>query len=228
MNNKITTILIDVDNTLLDFHLCAEDSIKRGFASWGMNYTDNVFAVFNEINDSLWHRIEKGEITRDELFQMRWVMIFEKLGIDKPGYEFEKVFVANLADSAIPVEGANEIVEYLAGRYDLYVASNAIHRQQIIRMTSAGMFPFIKDFFTSEKIGFTKPSREYFDECFSRLDGVNKENVMIIGDSLTADIKGGVDYGIKTCWFNFKGESHDITLPCDYIVDSLYEIKNIL
>lgn len=224
----ITTVFLDVDNTLLDFHLCALDSIKRGFDTWGMEYNDNVFTVFNEINDGLWHRIEKGEMTRDELFRIRWQLIFDRLGIDRNGPDFEKMFVANLAESAIPVEGANDLVEYLAGKYDIYVTSNAIHRQQIVRMTKAGMIDYIKDIFTSEVIGFAKPTKEFFDECFRRIPDVKKENVIIIGDSLTADIKGGVDYGIKTCWFNFKGEKYDVRPECDYIVDRLCEIKNIL
>lgn len=223
----LTTVFLDVDNTLLDFHLCAEDSIKRGFAQWGLNYTDEVFEVFNEINNGLWHALEKGEITRDDIFRTRWKRIFERLCIDRDGIEFEKIFVTNLADSAIPVEGANALLEHLASKYKLYVASNAVHQQQIVRMTKAGMIDYIADFFTSEAIGYSKPSNEFFDECFRRLDGVKKENVIIIGDSLTADIKGGTDYGIKTCWFNYKGEKYE-GRPADYIVDSLSEIMNIL
>ncbi len=223
----ITTVFIDVDNTLLNFHLCAEDSIKRGFSEWNIPYTDEVFTVFNEINDGLWHKIEKQEITRDELFRIRWQLIFDRLGIDRTGYEFEKMFVANLAESAIPVEGANDLVEYLASKYSVYVVSNAIHRQQIVRMTKAGMIDYIKDFFTSEAIGFSKPSKEFFDECFRRLPEIKKEEVIVIGDSLTADIKGGTDYGLKTCWFNFKGEQYS-GKPADYIADTLREIKNIL
>lgn len=223
----LTTVFLDVDNTLLDFHLCAEDSIKRGFARWGLNYTDEVFEVFNEINNGLWHALERGEITRDDIFNTRWNRIFKRLDIDRDGIEFEKIFVTNLADSAIPVEGANALVEYLASKYTLYVASNAVHQQQLIRMTKAGMIDYIADFFTSEAIGFAKPSKEFFDECFRRLDGVKKENVIIIGDSLTADIKGGADYGIKTCWFNYKAEKYE-GRPADYIADSLSEIMNIL
>ena len=224
----ITTVFLDVDNTLLDFHLCSLESMKEGFDEWGMDFTDEVFTVFNEINDGLWHKIEKGEITRDELFCIRWQLIFDRLGIDKNGPDFEKMFVENLAESAIPVEGAGSLVEYLASKYDLYVTSNAIHRQQIVRMTKAGMIDYIKDFFTSEKIGYAKPTKGFFDECFKRLPDVKKESVIIIGDSLTADIKGGVDYGIKTCWFNFKGEKYDIRPECDYIVDRLGDIKEIL
>lgn len=224
----ITTVFLDVDNTLLDFHLCAEDSIKKGFADWNMPYSDEVFTVFNEINDGLWHRIEKGTLTRDELFRIRWQLIFDRLGIDKNGPDFEKMFVTNLAESHIPVKGANELVEYLAGKYDIYVTSNAIHQQQLKRMKKAGMYDYIKDFFTSESIGFAKPTKEFFDECFKRLPNVDKSNVIIIGDSLTADIEGGTAYGIKTCWFNFIGEKFAERPVCDYIVDSLDEIKNIL
>jgi 2-haloacid dehalogenase len=167
-------------------------------------------------------------MTRDELFRTRWQLIFDRLGIVGNGPDFEKIFVANLAESAIPVEGANDLVRYLASKYDLYVTSNAIHRQQIVRLTAAHMYDYIKEIFTSEVLGFAKPTKEFFDECFRRIPDVKKENVIIIGDSLTADIKGGVDYGIKTCWFNFKGEKYDERPECDYIVDRLCEIKEIL
>lgn len=224
----ITTVFIDVDNTLLDFHRCAEYSIKKGFAEWNMPYSDEVFTVFNRINNGLWNRIETGTLTKDELFRIRWQLIFESLGIDRNGRDFEKLFVVNLAESSIPVKGAKELLEYLASKYDVYVTSNAIHQQQIKRMKKAGMYNYIKDLFTSESIGFAKPTKEFFDECFRRIPDTKKEQVIIIGDSLTADIEGGTAYGIKTCWFNFNGEKFTERLTADYIVDTLEEIKSIL
>lgn len=224
----ITTVFIDIDNTLLDFDLCAEDSIKQGFTDWNIPYDISVFKAFTEINNSLWKKIEEGKITREELLHIRWQLIFDKLRIKKCGVEFEEVFIKYLTESHSEVPGALSAVKYLSEKYIICAASNAPHEQQLIRLEKAGMLKFITHVFTSEKIGYSKPSREFFDECFRILKNTRKDEVLIIGDSVSADINGGADYGIKTCWFNHDVIDSPPQLKADYTINSLDEIKSIL
>ena len=156
------------------------------------------------------------------------VRVFQKLGISFDGETFEKYFLDNLAKSAEPVAGAHDLLEYLYKKYRLFTASNAFYNQQTSRLTKAGMLKYIEGMFISEKIGHEKPSKEFFDESFSQMGNPNKDEVIIIGDSLSADICGGAEYGIKTCWYNPHNITPDDDCPADYIVKTLQDIKNIL
>lgn len=224
----ITNVLIDVDNTLLDFNKCAEEAIKICFSKWNIAYSDKVFPVFLEVNDSLWQKIETGEMDKKTLYQLRWKTIFEKLGIDINGPVFEQEFRNVFSDSKEAVDGAYEILDYLSKKYAVSVASNASYRQQIKRLTNADMMKYLTNIFNSEQIGYPKPEKKFFDACFERLGNIPKEEVIIIGDSLSADIDGGAAYGIKTLWFNYAEISVPKNVKSDFIVNSLEEIKNIL
>jgi len=223
----IKAVLIDIDNTLLDFNKCATFAIKSGFEDFNIEFSDSIFPVFKEINDKLWLQVEQKTLTKPELHKIRWKLIFNELGIEKDGVEFEKVFVNYVHESHIPVDGALDLLQYLSAKYSVYAASNASLKQQINRLTKANMIKYVKDIFVSDEIGFPKPSGEFFDICLSRIAPLKKEELVMIGDSLTADIDGGTKYGIATCWFNHDKEEVPADLKADYIVDSLSDIKNI-
>ncbi|MBQ7033141.1 MAG: YjjG family noncanonical pyrimidine nucleotidase [Clostridia bacterium] len=226
---KIKAVLMDVDNTLLDFGICARDSMRGVFADWGVPYREEMFPVFWEINGKLWEEIEEGHLTKEELYQIRWKLIFERLGIE--GYDpvrFDDGFRKYIAESAAPVEGAYEILEYLSPKYILCVASNASPARQIKRLTKANMLQYFEHLFTSEEIGHPKPEKAFFDACLKTLDGITAAETVVIGDSLTADIAGGAGCGMKTIWYNHTHEAVPEKLRADYIVNTLLEIKDIL
>ncbi|MDE5996069.1 MAG: YjjG family noncanonical pyrimidine nucleotidase [Eubacterium sp.] len=224
----ITNVLMDVDNTLLDFNKCAEEAIKIGFSKWNIEYNNKVFPAFLEVNDSLWRKIETGEIDKKTLYQIRWNTIFERLGIDENGPAFEQDFRNIFSDSKEPVDGAYEILDYLSGKYTVSVASNASYQQQLKRLNNADMMKYFTHIFNSEQIGYPKPEPKFFDACFERLGNIPKEEVIMIGDSLSADINGGAAYGIKTLWFKYNKTDVPNYVKADFIVNSLDEIKNIL
>ncbi len=221
----LTTVLLDIDNTLLDFHAGAEQCIREGFAAWGLPYTDQTFGIFTPINNRLWREIELGTRTREQLYQERWRIIFAALGIDADGPAFEVEFRQRLTKSAVPVEGAMEILPYLADKYTLCAASNGPYQQQIDRLQRAGMFDYFTHLFISEEMGHQKPTRRYFELCMERLGQPDKDGVMIIGDSLTADVGGGRDFGIKTGWYNHDKQEHPANLSADVTVEHLLDLK---
>lgn len=226
IQKTVKAVLIDIDNTLLDFNKSASESIRLAFEKFNLPFNKETFSVFKRINDGLWLEIEKGTLTKTQLHQVRFNKVLGALGIEFDGQTIEKEFLSNLKECAIPVDGAVEIVKYLSEKYLLCTASNAFYQQQIKRLTIAGIYGYVDRMFISEALGCEKPSYAFFEECFKRLDGIDKDQVVMIGDSLTADIKGGKDFGITTIWFNPEGKSK--SKDCDYVVGNLKEIKKYL
>lgn len=223
----IKAVFIDIDNTLLDFNKCAELSMRKCFEKFGLQFTNEVFPTFKRINDGLWRDIEKKTLTRDELHEIRWNLIFKALGIDFDGKVMEKEFLNELNFSVVPVSHAEEILAYLSSKYEVYSVSNAPMEQQRKRLKASGFDKYLKKAFISQEIGYDKPDKRFFDACFSGANHLKKEQVVLIGDSITADIIGGRDYGLKTIWFNFEKIKVSNT-NADYTVENLLEIKNIL
>lgn len=222
----IKTVFIDIDDTLLDFKACAKWAIIEAFQSCSLEYHESYYDIFLEENDNLWQMVEQGCLGIEELHRRRWCCIFSRLNVDYDGHYFEQLFVNNLCRSYITVEGAEDILRYLSERYAVYAASNAIYQEQVERLTLAGLMPYLKGVFTSELAGVAKPDRKFFDYCCEQSQSVVEECVMI-GDSLSSDVLGAKQAGIKMIWF--KQDSRNV--PADFegeIVYSLAEIKNIL
>ena len=228
----IKVVLFDIDNTLLDFDQYVKDAMKNGFEKFALGKYDNdTFAVFTKVNSELWHDLEKGKLSFEQLKKVRWNLVFDALGIDFDGEYFEEYFREFLFDSAIAEEGAMHLLQYLKGKYLLGVASNGPYAQQINRLKRANMLSFFEHCFISEEIGHSKPSKEFFDVCMSR---INKDlqqeilpcQVLSVGDSLSSDIAGGKVAGMKTCFFNPKNK------PCheqiDFVITKLSQLEEIL
>ncbi len=229
----IKAIFIDIDNTLLSFDEHVKSSMKEGFERFGYpEYSPDMYSVFKGINDVLWRELEQNIITLEELKAKRWDLIFTALNIEGNGAEFEEYFRERLFYSAHPEPFAIEILEYLYGKYPLFVASNGPLLQQKNRLKVGKMNGYFKDFFVSDDIGYSKPGREFFDEAFRRIrqsgyGNIAPEETMIIGDSLSADMQGGFDYGMATCFYNKYGKD-DVPEFLNYNIISLKEIREIL
>lgn len=222
----IKAVFIDIDNTLLDFGVCVENAMRFGFAERGVEFKDDMLDTFYEINNSLWQKIEKGTLTFERLLEIRWKIVFEELKIDLDGPEFEKYFRECLKESAVPMNGALELLKYLSAKYRLFAASNGPYEQQVTRLEKAGMKDFFEDIFTSGKIGFEKPNKKFFEYCFENIHDIFPDESVMLGDSLSSDMIGGHDFKMKTLWLNIKGE--DKPKWVDDSVNLLYEVKNIL
>lgn len=223
----IKAVFIDIDNTLLDFNKCAEMAMIKAFNDCGLCYEKNVFKTFKRINDELWRDIERKTLTRDQLHERRWNIIFSALNIDFDGRVMEKLFLENLNCSVVPVVGAEEILNYLSSKYEVYTVSNAPTEQQKKRLKASGFDKYLKKAFISSEIGFDKPDKRFFDACFLSANHLIKEQVILIGDSLSADILGGKNYGLKTVWFNFERKDAS-KCQADYVINDLLELKCLL
>ena len=222
----IKAVFIDIDGTLLDFEACVEESMRVGLNENGIEYKPEMLDTFHRINNGLWRDLEQGKLTFEKLLEIRWATIFEALGINLNGPEFEKYFRKRLHESAIPMAGSYGMLEYLSGKYRLFAASNGPHEQQVQRMEKAGMAKYFEEIFTSGKIGEEKPSPYFFEYCFEKVGEIKPEESAMLGDSLTSDMKGGADFGMKTIWLNLGEKEAPEWL--DYEIKSLDEVKDIL
>lgn len=226
----LKAVLIDVDNTLLSFDGYVRESMKTGFAEFGLPpYREEMFDTFTRINNGLWAEIERGELTLPELRKVRWNRIFAELGIDFDGARFEEHFFSRLFESAIEEPGAMDLLRALHGRYTLCVASNGPYAQQVNRLRVAGMLPYFDHLFISEEMGAQKPSSAFFQICIDRLnekETVRPEEILMIGDSLSSDMAGCQALGIRTCFYNPKKRPAPENLKLDYIGTSLNEIAS--
>ena len=219
--------LFDIDNTLIDFGESAKIAMPRLFEVMGYPYTPEVPQLYHKFNAPLWAALERGEITGQYLRSIRWGRIMKALGIECDSVAMEAEYAEQLARVAVLVEGADELLKYLKEKgYVIAIASNSYQAQQERRTKLAGLDKYIDYYFTSMDMGVEKPSVEFFNRCFERLGNPPKDEIIMIGDSLTADVAGGNGAGIKTIWFDkFKTRAEN---EADYAVTSLLDIKNIL
>ena len=228
MLKDIKVVFLDVDNTLLDFNANAKLCLEITFKEFGLPFKNEDFAVFKKINDKLWQDVEKKIITRERLHEIRFDIIFKELGIFADGKKVEKSFLENLNRCTLFVDGAMDIVKYLSKKYILCSASNAPYVQQVERLKNSGIDKFLSHKFISEELGAVKPDPSFFEKCVERLNFSDKSKMVIIGDSLSADVLGGKNFGIKTIWFNFEKLTPPYKVEPDFIVNSLKDIKKLL
>lgn len=225
---KFDVILLDVDGTLLDFHQSEKLGIAKVLVHYGFEPTPERLQLYHEINEKYWAAFERGEVTKERLVTERFVTYFGQLGKQADGQEAENFYRAQLDASAILIDGAAELCEYLQKRYDLYIVTNGTSSTQYKRLAASGLDKYVKNIFVSEDAGSQKPQKEYFDYCFSRIPGAKPERMLLIGDSLHSDIKGGNIAGCHTCWYNPEGLPREEGIRVDYEVRTLGELKALL
>lgn len=227
---RYTTILWDLDQTLLNFDMSMDYAIRAVFKRFGLAINDEIVAQYDAINRSYWNRLELGEITKEEVKTGRFRTLFEELGIHHVSpEEIEVIYQEELGSVFFYMEGAEELVTKLrAMGYRQYVVTNGVNPTQANKMRLSGLDQIMDGVFVSELMGYPKPMKEYFDACFAALSDVKREECILIGDSLSSDMRGANNAGIKACWFNPDGKEIDLDVEIDYEIHRLDELLTIL
>lgn len=225
----IKTVFLDLDDTILDFRRGERRAIAKTFTLIGNEPCEKIVERYIEINLDCWHALERGEMSRDEVLIGRFERLFSELGLDKSATEAQEIYENLLSKEHDFLPGAKEMLDVLkaSGKYDLYMATNGIPSVQMPRIKDSGVEEYFKGIFISEEIGYPKPDRRFFDKCFKKIDGFDPEETIIVGDSLSSDVKGGINAGIKTCHFNPRQISYTHIKP-DYKISSLDELIPLL
>lgn len=221
----IKNIFFDLDNTLFDFYASEKKALKKTLIHFGLSPDEKMLERYSEINLEHWKRLEKGELTREQVKVGRYRQLFEEYEVDISPEEATSFYEKKLSEEGDLMDGALDILQFLKGKYRLYVVSNGTLICQQGRMKNTGITNFFETHFISQQIGYEKPQKEFFDHCFKNIPDFKKEETIIVGDSISADIIGGKNAGIKTVWFNTKKEFS--SLP-DYEIHALSELKILL
>ena len=222
----IEFLFLDLDDTILDFHKAERIALSKTLRAFGIDPTEEVLGRYHVINKACWERLEKGELTRDEVVVRRYELLFEELGMDCDAAAVTELYTENLAIGHYFMPGAEEAVKSLSKKYRLFLASNGTASVQAGRMTSADLYPYFEKVYVSQEIGHNKPSIEYFEKCFAQIPDFDKSKAMMVGDSLTSDIQGGLNAGILTCWVNPEHKTGHI--KPHYEIESLAQLEELL
>ena len=220
-------LFLDLDDTILDFHKAERIAISKTIREFGLEPTEEVLAQYHKINKWHWEQLELGRLTRAEVLVNRFGVLFEQRGIAADAALCAKTYEKNLSIGHWFLPGAEETVDYLSKHYRLFLASNGTASVQKGRMTSANLYRFFETVFVSQEIGHNKPSKAYFDACFARIPGFDPAKAMIVGDSLSSDIQGGINAGIATVWVNPNHLPSDGIKP-DYEIEALHQLPALL
>ncbi|MBQ7300615.1 MAG: YjjG family noncanonical pyrimidine nucleotidase [Clostridia bacterium] len=224
----ITTLFWDIDDTLLDFKRGEATAIRQTFAELGIPVTEENVRLYSEINDSLWKRLERRELTRDEVLVGRFAMLFDELGVTYDCRAAQELYFSFLGTQHDYIPGARETLDALYGRYRMYAVSNGSTVIQNRRIADAGLDRYFDGIFLSQAIGAQKPDPAFFDACFAAIPGLTRDAVLLIGDSLTSDMRGGEMAGLCTCWFNPHGKSNSLGVRIDYEIATPEELLPLL
>ena len=221
-------LLLDLDDTILDFHKAERDALTATLRSGGIEPTEENIALFSRINDAHWKLLERKEITRSQVLYGRFRELFDTLGISGETDKIAESYMENLAAGHAYLPGAEEALAALQKKYRLYLVSNGTAVVQHRRLAGSGAGKYFADVFISQEIGVNKPDKAYFDACFARIPDFDPAKTLIVGDSLSSDIRGGQNAGIATCWVNPKHKECILPQKPDHEIESLSQLESYL
>ncbi|MBR5134675.1 MAG: YjjG family noncanonical pyrimidine nucleotidase, partial [Clostridia bacterium] len=203
-----TCLLMDADETLLDFRRSEGYALETTLASHGVTMTPAMHEAYHEINRLLWQQLEVGALTRSRLKVQRFEEFFAVIGLEGvDAAAFNEAYMTAIGEKGFMLDGALALLKDLSARYPVYIITNGTASVQHTRLADSGMLPFVKDVFISEEIGADKPSPLFFDHVLNAIGNPDKRELLVIGDSLTSDVRGGNMSGIDTCWYNPDGKT---------------------
>ena len=224
----IRNVLFDLDDTLFDFHKAEKIALTKTLVHFGIDPTEETLALYSTINAAHWKRLELGEISREEVKVGRYRELFETIGVECDPVKATAYYESMLAIGHYFMPGAPELLEELYRKYRLYIVSNGTAKVQEGRIGSSGIAKYMDGIFITQILGANKPDKQFFDICFAEIPDFSLSETVIIGDSLSSDIKGGINAGITTVWFNPKGIENDNDIKPDYTIKELSEVPGLL
>ena len=230
---RYDTILFDADETLLDFHRSEREAVSDAMREVGICPTDEKIATYSEINAGLWKALERREITKSVLLYRRFGLFFERYGIEGGealARKTAEIYMHHLSQKGYLLDGALSLCQRLHGKARMYIVTNGVEFIQRGRYKASGLEAYPDGVFISDVIGYEKPHPAYFTYVAEHIPDFCPERTLMVGDSLTSDMKGGVNFGLDTCWFNPRGlaPSEELKGRITYTVSTHEEIYRLI
>lgn len=202
---KKDIFLVDIDDTLLDFHMAERENLSFALSSLSLPFGEEIYRFFHETNDALWKALERGEVTRENLKVERFRLLCEKFSLRADARELSKIYVDHFPKVCVPFVGAAGFLKELQTRGRVFLVTNGGKKIQTEHIRLANISPYIEDVFISEEIGFDKPSLEFANYVEGHIENYLRERAVWIGDSLTSDGLCAKNRGIDFILFAPRG-----------------------
>lgn len=225
----VKIVFLDLDDTILDFQKGERIAIYKAFTKMGLPNDDETIKRYIEINLDCWRALERGEMTKDQVLVGRFELLFRELGIDASATLAQDIYEDLLSKEHDFLPGGKELLQEFkaCGKYRLFMATNGIPQVQWPRIKDSGVGEYFEKIFISQDIGFAKPDRRFFEKCFEQIEDFKLDEAIIVGDSLSSDIRGGINSGILTCHYNPKDKPYNQITP-DYKITELSQLIPLL
>lgn len=225
---RYNTVLFDADGTLLDFSKCEDEAVRDTMTAFGIEPDDEKVATYSRINDGLWKMLERKEIEKNVLLYRRFELFCEHYGYVVDAKAMAADYMQNLSLKPYMLDGAKELLSALKGKVKMYIVTNGVEFIQKSRYSLSGLSLYFDGIFISGELGYEKPDPKYF-ECIEDILGTfSKENTIVIGDSLTSDIKGANNFGLDSCWYNPSKKQPSTVASPTYTAHSFDEVYSVI
>ena len=224
---KYDKILLDLDNTVIDFDDAESNGIRLTFEEFGLPFEEKYLNSFHEINDNLWKMLEKGLVDRPTLIKVRFEKLFALYNIKGVSpLDFNDKYLINLSKGRKLISGASDTIKqvYNLGAKCYFITNGAIKVQKN-RLIGQPFMPYISGICISESVGSKKPDKAFFDKAEELFKIKFDSKTLVVGDSLSSDIQGGINAGLDTCYVNRKREKNLSNITPTY---EIYDIKNLI
>lgn len=225
---KYTWLLFDADGTLFDYDAAETAALSKTLIDNGIEYSNHHLTRYKSINSALWKMFEEGTTSPDSLKVTRFTLLSQQFSFNVDGEKLSKDYLYNLSQCTHLFKDTFDSLKKLHKKFKIAIITNGLKEVQRPRFAKSEIGRFMDEIIISDEIGMVKPNPDIFDYAFEKMGMPSKEEVIIIGDSLPSDIKGGISYGIDTCWFNPGNYITKQKISITYIVQNLTELTKIL
>ncbi len=225
---KYTWLFFDLDNTLLDFSSASKKAFFHIFNERSIELDDRHYAIYSEINHKMWVELERGKIGFEDLRTGRWQLFMDEIMITEDSVEINNAYFEHIANHPIFIDGAQELIRHVEGKYNLAMITNGLPEVQYPRIKLTELDKYFDPIIISKEIGYSKPDRAFFEYATRKTGNPMNEDVLVIGDSLTSDIRGGINYGYDTCWYNPTKQENQTEYHATYEIDDVRQLISIL
>ena len=228
MKKHYPWLFFDADGTLFDYNLAEATAFQKAFALLDIPFEDSHLQTYRQINHKLWQALERQEIKPEILRVRRFELLLEALQLSGTPDQLSTIYTEQLGLCTDLIDGAYEVLQSLHGSSRIAIVTNGLQAVQRSRLEHSAIRELIAELVISEEVGAAKPHAAFFEAAFAQTGNPPKKDVLIVGDSLTSDMQGGVNYGIDTCWYNPAGEPRPDRLPITYEIKHLHQLLELI